>query len=134
MVRRRYSKSEKAHAVGLALVEGVTETERQTGIPKSTVFQWMHADEYEHLRTKTRDQVADEMWTAIQIGVREVVKGLAGEAPLRDKSVALGILYDKHALLTGGATSRSETRSLEDISDADLVNAIREAERIAGSG
>jgi transposase-like protein len=110
--RRRYTKSQKAHAVSLALLTSVEAAAEAEGVPRTTLDYWMDRPEFVELRNKTRDAVADEMWTAVQVGLREVVKGLSGDAPLRDKSVALGILYDKHALLTGAATSRSESRDL----------------------
>lgn len=128
--RRRYTKTQKAHAVSLALLTSVEAAAEAEGIPRTTLDYWMDRPEFVGLRSKTRDQVADEMWTAVQVGLREVVKGLAGDAPLRDKSVALGILYDKHALLTGMATSRAESRDLTGtLSDADIIAALREAER-----
>lgn len=103
------------------------------GIPRTTLAYWMDDPQFVALRQKTRDQVAEEMWTAIQVGVHEVAKGLLGEAPLRDKATAVGILYDKHALLTGGATGRTEARDITgSLSDNDLISAIREADRIAG--
>ena len=119
----------------MAIVNGVTEAERQTGIPKTTIDYWSHRPEFEQLRTKTRDEVGEQMWAAIQIGVREVLKGLEQDAPLRDKATAVGILYDKFALLTGSATSRTEARDITGtISDGELIAAVREAVEIAGAG
>lgn len=92
------------------------------GIPRRTLGYWMHRPEYAELRLKTRDGVADMFWTAIQIGVDQVAQGLLGDAPLRDKATALGILYDKHALLSGEVTSRSE--HIDITADPDGVAAI----------
>lgn len=133
--RRRYTKSEKATAVGLAMAKGTTQAAEQLGIPETTVGYWVRHPEFAELRAKTRDAVADEMWATIQIGIREVAKGITGDAPLRDKATALGILYDKHALLTGAATSRSEARDITGtVSDAELIAAVREVERITDPG
>jgi len=135
MARRRYTAKERATAAGIAVVEGLTIAHEKTGIPLTTIDYWMDRPEFVELRTKTRDQVADQMWAGIQVGLREVVAGLSGDAPLRDKSVALGILYDKHALLTGGATARSESRDISGtLSDADVIDAIRAAEDYARAG
>lgn len=135
MPRRRYTAREKARGVGIAVVEGVTEAERQTGIPKVTIWQWMQKPEYEQLRTSARETVAERFWVGIQVGLDEVVKGLRDpETPLKDKSHALGVMYDRHALLTGGATGRMESRELNDLPDSAYVEAIREARRLAGSG
>ena len=130
MPRRRYTAKERANAAGIAIVEGVTQAERDTGIPKETIHYWLDKPEFAHLRTKTRDEVAAQLWAAIQIGIKEVAKGIVGDAPLRDKSVALGILYDKHALMTGGATGRTENRELHDLPDSVYVDAIRAAEAV----
>ncbi len=137
--RRTYTKSVKAKAVGLAIVKGTMKAAEELDIPAQTVSGWRHLPEYAdmvgELRTKSRDALADELWSVIQVGVREVAKGIVGDAPLRDKATALGILYDKHALLTGSATSRSESRDITgSFSDGDIVSAIREAVSVTTSG
>lgn len=134
--RARYTKAQKAQAVGQALTQGLTATAEATGIPKGTIHYWTQHPEFAQLRQTTRDQLADQLWATIQLGVTEVAKGLRDpDAPLRDKVVALGVLYDKHALLTGAATSRTESRDLTGtLSDAELVAAVREAERVTGGG
>ena len=128
--RRRYTAKQRAEAAGIAVVEGVTAAERDTGIPKNTIQYWLDRPEFVQLRTKTREQVADELWSVIQVGIQEVAKGIVGDAPLRDKSVALGILYDKHALLRGDATVRTENRELHDLPDSVYVDAVRAAEAV----
>ena len=128
--RRRYTAKQRAEAAGIAVVEGPTRASEDTGIPRKTIEYWLDKPEFAELRHKTREAVADELWTAIQIGITEVAKGIVGDAPLRDKSVALGILYDKHALLTGGATGRMESRELNDLPDSVYVDAIHEAVRV----
>lgn len=102
------------------------------GVPESTVRYWLDDPQFASLRDETRDHVAAQFWAAIQVGVKEVANGLRDpDTALRDKSVALGILYDKHALLTGGATNRSESRDITGtISDGELADAIREAEAL----
>ena len=135
MSRRSYTNTEKAQAVGVAVVKGQRQAAEELGVPQTTLSYWMHHPDFAELRSKTRDEVADEMWAAIQLGVREVAKGIVGEAPLRDKATALGILYDKHALLTGAATCRSENRDITGtVSDGELIAALREVERIASEG
>jgi hypothetical protein len=133
--RRRYTRKEKAAAVAQATLSTVEAAAAATGIPRTTIDYWMDQPEFVELRYKTRDAVADEFWTSIQVGVKEVAKGLLGDAPLRDKATAVGILYDKHALLTGSATSRTEARDITGtISDGELVAAVREAVEIASGG
>lgn len=118
-----------------ATLSSVEAAAQKTGIPRTTINYWLDKPEFVALRQKTRDDVAERMWATIQLGVEEVAKGLMGDAPLRDKATAVGILYDKHALLTGGATGRTESRELNDLPDSAYVEAIREARRItSGAG
>lgn len=133
---RRYTKRQKAEAVAHATMSSTEAAAAGLGIPESTIRYWLDKPEFAELRTKSRDAVADEFWAAIQVGLKEVANGLRDpEAPFRDKAIALGILYDKHALLTGGATGRTESRDLTGtISDGDIIAAVREAEALTGAG
>lgn len=132
--RRRYSKAEKAQAVGQALATSTEAAAETLDVPESTIRYWVNHPEFADLRATTREQMADQLWATIQLAASEVAKGLRDpETPLRDKTVALGVLYDKHALLTGAATTRSESRDITGtLSDTDLIAAVREADRIAG--
>ena len=133
--RRHYSEDEKMAAVGLAVVRGQQGASRATGIPVTTINQWFNHPRYVQLRNESRDAVAERFWVAIQVGLEAVVEGLDSKAPLRDKSVALGILYDKYALLTGAATARTESRDLTGtLSDAELIAALRSADPSGGDG
>jgi hypothetical protein len=93
-------------------VSGQTEAEQQTGIPQQTISGWFNSPEFSELRSRTREQVAAQFWAVIQRGLEQVDAGLDGDHPLRDKAQALGILYDRYALLSGQATSRTEHRDL----------------------
>lgn len=106
---RRYSKARKVEAVAIAVVEGVTETERKTGIPKETVQYWVTRPEFAHLRTTAREVVIEQFWVGIQVGLQEVVKGLQSDAPLNHKADALRTLAERFALLNGEATTRNES-------------------------
>lgn len=98
--------------MGIAVTEGVTQAERDTGIPKTTIQYWTHDPEFAQLRTTAREVVAEQFWMGIQIGIAQVAQGLAGDAPLRDKADATVKLLEKYLLLKGEATTRSETRDL----------------------
>ena len=129
---RRYSRAEKAEAVASAVLTSTEAAAEKHGIPRTTLAYWLDSPEFVELRQKTREEVGDRMWAAIQIGIDEVAKGLRSDAPLRDKATAVGILYDKHALLNGLATNRTESRDLTGtLSDAEIAEAIREAQRLA---
>ena len=128
--RRRYTAKTRAKAVGIAVVDGVTAAERQTGIPKTTIDYWLDKPEFVQLRTTAREKVLEQMWVGIQVGIRELTAGLSGDAMLHHKADALRTLTDRYALLNGEATTRSENRELHDKSDDELRDGVREAERI----
>jgi hypothetical protein len=109
------------------LVKGQTQAERETGIPKETIHGWMERPEFAQLRTRAREDVAEDFWTAVQIALREVTRGVQDpDQPVRDKAQALGIMYDRFALLTGSATARTEARDITGtITDAELAATVR---------
>lgn len=125
--RRRYTKRERAEAVGVAAAVGVTQAERQLGIPKTTIQYWSERPEFVQLRTKTAALVAEEMWAAMQTGVRRMVELIPLTEDVAKVGVAVGILYDKRALLTGGATERTESRDLTDSLDDHERDALNQA-------
>ena len=113
---RHYSARQKAQAVGIAVVDGTTLASEATGIPASSIAYWVDQPAFVALREKTRELVAVEFWSVIQIALGEVAKGIQSpDEPLRDKTIALGILYDKYALMKGEATARTETRALTEV-------------------
>ena len=132
---RKYSTRTRAKAVGIAVVEGVTAAERQTGIPKNTIQYWTQKPEFVHLRTTAREDVIEQLWIGIQVGIEEVTAGLRGTGNVHHKAMALQTLAERYALLTGGATARTEARDITGtITDVELAAAITEAESVvAGS-
>jgi hypothetical protein len=66
------------------------------------------------LRAEKHDDVAADVWAAFQKGVRRISELLDTAEDLAKVAIATGVLYDKMALMTGGPTSRSETRSVTD--------------------
>lgn len=125
--RRRYTKPQKAEAVGLAAMVGVSEAERLSGIPKTTIQYWMESPDFVQLRTRAQDEFILDMWVGLQIGATEIVKGfLDPNTPLRDKAAAWKEVGERYALMTGQATARTEH---VDSTDTPRVSeAIREAE------
>ena len=119
--------AERARAVGIALIDGAQVASDATGIPRTTIVQWVDLPEYDELRRKTPEAVADMFWAAVQIGVDQVAQGLLRDEPLRDKAIALGILWDKHALMSGAVTSRSESRDLTKVFDDHELDLLRGA-------
>ena len=129
---RKYTSKTRAKAVGIAIVDGVTAAGRVTGIPKQTIDDWTKRPEYRQLRTTAREAVVEQLWVGLQIGVRELAKGIAGDAPLHHKASAFSALAERYALLSGDATSRTESRELHDLPDSAYVAAIHEASRLIG--
>jgi hypothetical protein len=111
---RNRPQAERARAVGIAAVTTISEASRQTGIPRTTIQDWFESEEFVALRQRTKDQVADEWWAGVQHGVKSVIREFDGNAPLRDKAIAVGVLFDKLALMRGEATSRSESKDISD--------------------
>jgi hypothetical protein len=129
MPRRRYTHDEKVAAVGIAAVEGVTEAERQTGIPKQTIDYWLDKPEFGHLLTKTQEDRALQFGVVAQLAIDRLVRLIPSMKP-HDLIILAGVATDKAQLLSGAATSRTETRDLTDIFDdhekAVLGDAIRD--------
>ena|SRR3990170_165464 len=123
--RRKYTAKQRAEAVGIAVVEGVTRAEETTGIPKTTIDYWTHKPEFVGFRTTAREVVVEALWVGVQVGINEVTKALRGDAPPHQKAAALAVLYDRYALMTGQATSRSENRTLTEGLDDHERDALR---------
>jgi hypothetical protein len=111
--RRRYTKREKATAVTAALASSVTAAAEQTGIPATTIDYWMDRPEFVKLREKTRDDLITEMGVLTHLFVAKIMERIDEFKP-QDLLVGLGISTDKGQLLTGAATSRTETKALSD--------------------
>ncbi len=119
--RRRYTKVDRAKALGIAIVKGQAAAADETGIPLSTLNQWWLDPKYGYLRNTTREDIIEQFRLAMQVGIEEVRKGLESDAPLRDKAVAASMLAEKYALFRGEATTRTETRDITgSLSDEDL--------------
>lgn len=117
MPNRRYTPKQKAEAVGIATMMGVTEAGRETGIPKQTIDYWRSDPRFGHLRTRAREEVVADLWIGVQIGAEALIRGMESDAPLRDKAQAWAALTDRYALLAGEATTRSEHRDIADEPD-----------------
>jgi hypothetical protein len=120
--RRRYTAKQRAEAAGIAIVEGVTRAGEQTGIPKTTIQRWLAKPECVQMRTTAREEFLADIYVGMQIGSDALAQGLADpEVPLNHKAAAWSALVDRYALLSGEATSRSETRQLDTLSDAAVA-------------
>lgn len=131
----RVTKARKAEAVGLSEVIGIRPAARQLNVAESTLRRWRADPDMAQLRAETKDEVAGDMWAGFQLGIRRIVELLPNEKDLKAVAVATGVIYDKYALLTGGATARSEQRDITGtLSDAELHAAVLEADRLTRGG
>jgi hypothetical protein len=110
--RRQYTKRQRAEVVGNAEAIGIRPAARKAHVPESTVRRWRESPELAQMRAEKREVVAADVWAAFQMGVRRVMELLPITDDLQKVATAAGIIYDKYALISGGATSRSESRDL----------------------
>lgn len=133
---RPYSKRQKATAVIAAELTNATAAGLATGIPHQTIRRWRDDPEMREYITKTRDQLAEEMGALAALAVATIQQDVrAGKFEPRDLVTLMGVATEKSLLLSGDATSRTESRDITGtISDPELREAIREAERLVGTG
>jgi hypothetical protein len=112
---RRYTKREKLSAVLAADMVGVTVAAEQSGIPKSSIAYWMDNPEFAEIRTKTREDMAEEIAVVAHLAWKRIAQSLAsGEMEPRDAIFAAEKATNLQLLMSGEATERTETRSLTD--------------------
>lgn len=98
----------------------IAEAARAGGVSKSTAHKYVHTrDEYEQLRTEKRAEVIGDVATLIAEAREKYVRHLMqpdviASADAKDAATVIGILTDKHQLITGGATARTEAMSAAD--------------------
>jgi len=127
---RRYTKRTKLAAVMAAEMGGLTQTAEQTGIPKSTVKYWMDSPEFAHVRTKTREDLAEEISTVAHLAWQRVARALAsGEMEPRDAIFAAEKATSLQLLMSGEATARTENVSITDGLDDHEKQALGDAIR-----
>lgn len=130
--RRRYAKKEKLAAVLAAEMGGLTQASEQTGIPKSTLAYWMERPEFVQVRTKTREDLADEIKVVAHLAWQAIATALAaGTMEPRDAVFAAEKATSLQLLMSGDATSRTESRDISGtLSDSEVREAIHEARRL----
>jgi transposase-like protein len=110
--RRRYTTKQRAEAVGIAVLEGVTETERQLGIPKETIQRWVTSPECAQLRTRAREDIVADVRAAFLKALDRTAMLIDLCDDLRDVSDTADKLGNRYALMAGEATIRTESRTL----------------------
>ena len=127
--RRRYTKKQKAAAVGLALAINPLAASEGTGIPRTTILGWMDRPEYDSLRQKTGAEMSEGFKVLANLAMQRLLKQIEDdEVDPKDVAVAMGIATEKYLLMSGEATSRTESTLLRGKSDheqqllADVIN------------
>lgn len=85
---------------------------REAGVSKSTAHKYCHSasDEFEQVRTEKRRDIIEQIAEARLLYVEHLMQpAVIAGASAKDSATIVGILTDKHQLLTGGATARTET-------------------------
>ena len=134
--RRRYTKAQKIAAVLAADASSTLAAAEASGIPRTTIIEWMDRPEFVELRHNAREGMAEDALLVARLAWKKLGQAIAaGQLEPRDLVIATGMATDKSQLLNGGATARTEARDLTGtISDAELDAAIREANAIATGG
>jgi hypothetical protein len=100
----------KMAAVVLAEIVGVTEAEKQTGIPKQSIQYWLDRPEFRPYRTRAREDLIAEITTVVHLAWTKIGEGLMnGEFEPRERIAAAEKATQFMQLLSGGATERVET-------------------------
>ncbi len=113
-IRKRRTRSQKAVIVGEAEIIGVRPAARKAHVAESSVRYWRDSEDFAQLRAEKKEDVAADVWAAFQKGVRRIVQLMDTTEDMGKVAVASGILFDKFALMSGEATSRTETKTLTD--------------------
>lgn len=135
-MRQRYTKRQKLATVIAAEMTSLTEASEQSGIPKSTIKYWLDDPAFEPFRTKTREDLADEVKMVSHLAWQRVAAALrSGEMEPRDAIFAAEKATSLQILMAGGATARMETRDISGtLADSDIADAIRAAEALVAGG
>ncbi len=115
-MNRTYTTAERTEAVALALAVGPVKAAKQLNIPRRTVAYWCAGhgpSPVAIIREQTRDEIARKLWDGVSRALDAVIAGLDDpKARLSDKAHALQVLSERHALLSGGVTARTESANL----------------------
>ena len=119
VTRKRHSEATKLSVVMAAEMVGVTAAAEAAGVPHQTVSYWMEKPEFSEYRRKAREDLKDEITVVAHLAWQRVAEGLhKGVLEPRDALFAAEKATTQYLLLSGEATSRTETRTFtDDLSD-----------------
>lgn len=121
--RRRYTKRQKIAAVIAAEMTTQASAAEQAGVPRKTLAYWFDDPAFAEYRQKVREDLGPE-GIALAHNVLGEIKRRLPEFEPRDLSTLYGILIDKAQLVTGHATTRTETRDITETLTPEAVDAL----------
>ena len=131
---RRYTKRTRVTTVIAAELSSNVAVSDATGIPESTIRLWRNDPELAKYCDKARDELGEGA-TMLAHRALELISARLPDFEPRDLTILFGVLVDKAQLLSGGATSRLESRDISGtLSDADVILALAAAEDYARTG
>lgn len=127
-----YTKRRKITAILAADMTNPKAASEATGIPRSTIRDWLEKPEFATLRHNAREAIADEAIVVARLAWQALGDAIiARKVEPRDLIHAAGMATDKALLAAGEATARTEHRDISDV-DAAGISALEQL--IAESG
>jgi hypothetical protein len=128
----KYAHKDQLLAVVASEVIGVSETHREMNIPVKTIERWRLDPKLIPYLEVTRERILEDVQAAAGLAWAQTLQRLASpkvKMTNRDLLAIATEATDKMQLLSGGATSRTETRELTDGFDEDEVQRMAELAR-----
>ena len=111
--RRQFTKQQKSEAVGYALTMGSRLAAQRTGCPRRLIDNWVKDPALLDMAKQADDQMVQRLSEVMSEGIDAVRLGLQDpKASLQGKAQALRVVTEARALLSGGATQRTEAKQL----------------------
>lgn len=123
--RRRYTKRQKLATVMAADMVGVVAASEQSSIPESSIRYWAQKPEFAEYRARAREEMAEEVGIVAHLAWQRVAEALrAGTLEPRDALFAADKATTLYQLVSGEATSRTETRDITDTMTQEQKDAL----------
>ena len=128
---RRHTQRERAQAVATAeRLNSAEAASKELGIAARTIRRWRDDPEMADIVRKTREETAEDVTAAMVLSWARLIERLQrDEVDTRDLIILAGVATDKAQLLSGAATSRTESRDITDDLDDHESDLIGEAIR-----
>lgn len=111
--KRRYTKATMAATVLVADQSSVNAAAEATGIPRTTIEYWMDKPEFVDIRQRAHEGWAEEVIVVARRGWGLIAEKLPEMEP-KDLIDVTEMATAKALLMSGEATSRTETKTLTD--------------------